>query len=547
MSALRSLLAVFKISVDDKELDNAHKKIHSFGDRLKEAGKALGEALVVREVAEFFKSTIEAGARLADLSNKLGLGAQELQRFQFAAGTAGVESESAAHSLGFLNKAVGEAVTSGGEAAQTFSALHVAVKDAAGGVRPVGDVLFDVADAFKKLNSPQERAAYAMKLFGREGQALVPVLAGGSESLRELYTEFHELGGGMGDDFVKQAKKTDDELLKLRVAMTALKSRVVGAALPSIMRFVDGLKRMAVPLIAFLDKSHSLGQVMTFLGGVAGLKLLGTLYKLGREFGILKPGVMGFVGSLFKLGVPLLLFGALALAVQDFVTAMEGGDSVLGDVLTQMEGVKGKQAFIDSMRASWEDLKSTLTDVAPLAKDIVEGLVKGIPLVIKAFLGAVLIAKAFADSLKAIVDLVVDGLSAIVTGDSVPLNKDMDANGAKILKDWSMFGDLVTGKHADNPAVATVPPPPPDSGPTYPAVPGAVSAPGSLQLPEITIPGTVHRAAQMPAPQVNQKNQINITVPPSDTPKQTGKDIGDALSPELQRQMQNAIYSTSVP
>lgn len=226
MSALRSLLAIFDIKVESKPLEEAEEKIESFTEKLRSVGSLLGEALAVREVKEFVTSSVEAGARAADLSSRLGIAAHDLQAFQFAAGLAGVDAEGAAHSLGLLNRTIGSALTGGGDAATTFRKLGIGLKDTHGGARDVNDVLLDVAGAFEKLPSQQERAAYAMRLFGREGQVLLPVLGKGRQELAATLREFQELGGGMSGEFVAQAKEVDDEQKKLALGLGSIKHRL---------------------------------------------------------------------------------------------------------------------------------------------------------------------------------------------------------------------------------------------------------------------------------------------------------------------------------
>ena len=204
---LRELLASF--NVDTGQAVQSLKHLDVGIARAKQTLGALAEAFIgsaiVHGLGEFIEGQIEAGSRVNDLSEKLGVGTEELQKFQLAAGLAGVNSESAAQALGFLNKNMGAALEGNKEAVETFAKMGVALKDGSGKVRELGDVIPEIADSFEKLESNQERTALAMKIFGKSGAALIPLLKEGSAKLVEMNRRFEELGGGMTEEFVKAA------------------------------------------------------------------------------------------------------------------------------------------------------------------------------------------------------------------------------------------------------------------------------------------------------------------------------------------------------
>lgn len=213
MSALRELLVQFGVEVDDKQLkDFTSGTLNTALDGIKSFGATLAGAFALREMGDFVREQIELGSHLNDTAEKLGVATEELQKFQYAAKLSGVDADSAAHSLQFFNKAMGGVAENNKESVDLFRKLDVAVKTNNGTMRPAMDVMEDLSERFQHMGSQQERTAYAMKLFGREGAALVPVLSQGREGIAKLNEQFDALGGGMSDEFVQAADKAGDTI-----------------------------------------------------------------------------------------------------------------------------------------------------------------------------------------------------------------------------------------------------------------------------------------------------------------------------------------------
>ena len=130
---------------------------------------------------------------LAKTSRRLGLTVNELQSLQFAAEQTGVSAESLRTSLDRFNRNISETAIGTGIAKRSFEDLGVSVKDSEGVLRNTDDILTDVADALKGVESPADRTRIAMDLFGRSGAALVNTLAEGKGGINELRREFNDL------------------------------------------------------------------------------------------------------------------------------------------------------------------------------------------------------------------------------------------------------------------------------------------------------------------------------------------------------------------
>lgn len=367
--ALREILAAFEIKVDDKALKALEGGLEGTVNKLKAVAAAFTGGLLVNEVSEFIGHQIELGSQINDTAEKLGVGTEELQQFQYAAKLSGVEAESAAQSLGFLNKNIGEAISGNATAAKTFADLHVQIKNSDGTVRELGDVLPDVADAFVKVGSAQQRTAIAMSIFGRSGAQLVPILNQGSDGLEDLYKEFDRLGGSLSEDFIHGADEAGDELDKLKFSFEGLKSRIAVTVFPTLITLTKYLEEVSGSLVHLSKETNVIKVGLYGLAGASGFGALRLLASLSKSLGFTTKAAEGLGGGLkaifnlgFKGGLLLTALTGIALVAEDIYTLFTGGQSAIGEWLDKLGGVGAAQALVDDVTASFRTLGQAIVD-----------------------------------------------------------------------------------------------------------------------------------------------------------------------------------------
>lgn len=431
--ALRELLAHFQVEVDHRQLEVFEHGLGGVMEKLKGIAGAFAGILAAHEIKEFFLGTIEQTAHLADLSEKLGVSTEEIQKFQFAASLAGVSAESAAGALGKLNKAIGSALHDK-EAEEKFKKLGIELKGTDGQLRETGDVVLDIADKMKGLKSAPERAALAMKFFGRSGMALVPMLQEGREEMEKLYKEFEGLGGVMSKDFVQQAKKADDEMTKMRVAFQGLRVRAINTFLPRVFALIKMFEHYAMVAQRVLDKTHAMQHAFDFVKILATIK---AVMMLVNSMSMINPFTLMIVGAI-----------ALFLVFDDLMTMMEGGNSVIGNMLGP-----DKEAMVLALKSAFEEIKATWIEMLPNLKEIgvsLAGLaVEALPLIVKGISLALTMTLEWTRAIKAILemfsslakgnffDAATSGLSAAghmldsLTGGKLGIGEYLDQNSEK--------------------------------------------------------------------------------------------------------------------
>ena len=79
--------------------------------------------------------------------------------------------------------------------------------------------------------------------------------------------------------------------------------------------------------------------------------------------------------ALLEFALPLLLVAALGLAIEDLWTAIQGGDSVIGDFLNQIYGTEKARQILDDLKKSFEDLKPVWEELKELGPLVLKGMI----------------------------------------------------------------------------------------------------------------------------------------------------------------------------
>jgi len=100
------------------------------------------------------------------------------------------------------------------------------VRDASGKLKSGNEAFLEVADAVAKIQNPAERSAMAMKVFGRAGSEMLPMLEGGKEALKGYIDEARRLGLIYTDEDAKRGAAFNDQLDAFTKVLTRLKETV---------------------------------------------------------------------------------------------------------------------------------------------------------------------------------------------------------------------------------------------------------------------------------------------------------------------------------
>jgi hypothetical protein len=379
MSALRLLTAMFdidtaKATTSLKQLDTG---ITSAKGALTTMAASIVTAFSISAFKHFITDQIELGSKINDTAEKLGVTTEQLQKFQFAAGLSGVEAEGAGRALQFLNKNLGEAIGGSEEQAKIFKEMGVNLAEVKDGSKGAADLLPQIADKFAAAGSDAERTALSMKIFGKQGAALLPLLKQGSGELAKLAEEFDALGGGMDDGFIKLADQAGDEIDKLKFAMTGLKSRIAVAVLPAVVDFAKKFQGVIVYFQKLTKETHIVKEGLAVLGVVGAAAGLKTAMGWAKFFGLFPKGNAGIVRTLASMGWMGLIIAAvvaLALVFEDLFVGIQGGDSIIKNWLQTTLGVEETEQLFKQFGEIVDQIGASFTDMSPSVKALLKSM-----------------------------------------------------------------------------------------------------------------------------------------------------------------------------
>ena len=204
---------------------------------LNTAFKALGAALAVGAFANLAKQTIDQADAFGKLSTRTGIAANSLQAFVNAGKLADVSQAQLETGLKSFARTSYEASQGVATYADAYAALGVGVKKADGSLKASDDLLKEIADKFKDLPNGPEKAAIAMRLFGKSGADMITLLNGGSEALEKFNYEVSE-------NFSQNAEYFNDQLTILQIQFDGFRKQLLDALLPALNAIIEVFSEM---------------------------------------------------------------------------------------------------------------------------------------------------------------------------------------------------------------------------------------------------------------------------------------------------------------
>lgn len=316
-------------------LKSSFDGLNGAGKTLVSGLKFLAGAFAVKEAISFGKSLIDTGEELKALSQKTGITVKDLAGLKGAAEQGDIAFDGLVTGLRKLTVNLGEAAGGNKEVVAAFKSVGVAALDANGQIRPTGDVIKNLADKFASLKDGPEKAAIAVKLFGKSGTDMIPFLNQGSEALEKF-------GLAIDDDFAGRADNFNDTLTRIGNQIKSAGISALGKMLPTLQEVADAFENIKgedVPgVFEAIGEAVRISAVLLYDFSEAVVEGADVLVSFSRI-------VYGSViGSLKALGDQISTRAAQlkALASLDFA-----GAGKLGDDLAQRSVDRDKQIVAD--------------------------------------------------------------------------------------------------------------------------------------------------------------------------------------------------------
>jgi hypothetical protein len=269
-STIRELLTRLGFQVDTKNLTKYEKTI----SRVKKTLAGIVSAYAIRQLYNVTKDlvtkTVEYYDELGESAQKLGVNAQSLQKLRYSAGIAGVGVEQLGTGIKLLSKNMEAARGGSKEVQKAFAA--VGIKDLSK-FKTTEEVMFAISQSVEKMPEGSKKVALMLKLFGRSGSELIPML-NNSKELREQWDELSKAGGLATDEQLKYGDKMDKAFRKAEMQVEVLKRSIGYALLPEVEKITKEFSSWIVSDDAknFVKDLSGLLVMMTKVAGFLGME-----------------------------------------------------------------------------------------------------------------------------------------------------------------------------------------------------------------------------------------------------------------------------------
>ncbi|RVH99987.1 phage tail tape measure protein, partial [Sinorhizobium meliloti] len=268
------------------------------------------------------------------------------------------------------------------EVAAAFQKLGIELTNADGSMRSSQDILVQLSDKFAAMPDAAEKTALAMKLLGKSGAEMIPLLNGGSAALSQMMAEADSFGQVFTKEMGANAEAFNDNISRLTGVIGNLAARVATQLLPHMVAFSEWLVQNAPAIANFAVKMVEFGAGVAELGMAIG--------KLGQDIYALVTGAWAEFEAAWNRIIEKR--NQLVAAMQSF------GQEVIAAFMAlpaRMAEVGGQiiDGLWNAIKARWEVVKAGLAafgheivaafkaipgQMAAIGTDIIDGLYSGI-------------------------------------------------------------------------------------------------------------------------------------------------------------------------
>lgn len=298
----------------------------------------------------FTLGAIETQHEMGEMAQKVGLPVKEFSALAHLAKLSGMESEGLGRSIGLLSKNMLAAAQGSKEQRKNFAALHLEFKEGNGALRSTTEILADLADRFKAMPDGPEKTALSLRLLGRSGKDMIPILNEGGDAIRGMIDEARKLGLVIDRDTAAAADRFHQNMVRLRGAVEGLSYKLAEQLLPKLIELSDkmvawvkdgGLQKLSSYLRDIAEWAKNLGMWIVSYKVVEGI--IGAAKAMRNLSYEMK--AMQFVGA---SATP---WGLAALAIGTFGYAMWKEYEKIGKTTKAMEGLNRQLAIVGEFKA----------------------------------------------------------------------------------------------------------------------------------------------------------------------------------------------------
>lgn len=273
-----------KVASSAKEVENNLKEAAiqgaAFGHLIADAAEKAAHALI-----DIVKETVKYGDELGKMSERTGISVETLSKLDFAAKVSGTSLEALRSGVSNLSRNLIDFQRGGKATSAILSSIGIDAKDASGHIKPMEDILLELADKFAGAKDGAEKTGIAVKLFGQSvGPQLIPFLNQGSAGIDKLMQRAVELGAVIDDKTAKAATEFQDNLADLETAVQSIGRQIAIGLLPYLVDLTNELKSSSTEVAKWREVGGLLGEGLKNIA-IAAVTTVQTFQALTNTIG----------------------------------------------------------------------------------------------------------------------------------------------------------------------------------------------------------------------------------------------------------------------
>ncbi len=313
------------------------------------------------------------------LSRALGIGTDFLQGLNYAAQIGGATIEDVDKGLNRLTKNLGDAQDGLSTAKRAFKDLTLEFKTSEGRLKTVEEIIPEIADRFATMTDTTKRNQLAQNLLGKAGKRLINTLSVGSKGLAEMTKQARRLGFIQEKKALKNSEDFNDEMLRTKVVLLAVRNQIAKRLLPAITRnlriFTQWIRQgnnMQIMLQRLKVAAMAAGAALAVIGSAklvsAATVLVGAVGKMIQAMRLL--GLAAIRTKIKILAIPLIIIAILAV-IEDLYSFVQGKDTVTGRLLGDR---KDTEVFRAALKNLFDAIMELVKEIKPVVVDIVKAM-----------------------------------------------------------------------------------------------------------------------------------------------------------------------------
>lgn len=366
LNEIRAGSAFVEISTRDSKLvaglAKSARDIEKFGAAVRGIGLGVGLAgsAILAPLIYSAKQYAEHGENLSKNSAKTGASVEALSTLGYAASQTGTDADALTMGFAKMSKTLVAAAQGSMEAEQSLAMLGLSITDLKSMTQEDRFKLF--ADRIAAIQDPAERAAAAMKIFGRGGAELLPLLNQGSAGIEAMQAHARALGSewsGADADAARTFAQTLKDLWTVAQNVTYSIGSAVAPAFSAMAKVITGGLLSARN---WINEHKELFAIVA--GGAAVLAVAGAAFvTLGTAIQV---GGFALAGIGSALGIAVAAVGAIISPIGLVIGAIVGAGVALYEFTDIGASIGG--IFVDIFKDIWTAIKFVFENTSTLAE-----------------------------------------------------------------------------------------------------------------------------------------------------------------------------------